>query len=487
MTNPIQRKLFTFSRNESGSGTPLAIGFCVIFIVLGGLAVDYNKAMGERTQMQMATDSAAHAALYSWEFEDVPTSRLNAQTTITGMLPDVAFRDALQDSDYAFGYWDPDLKTFTKDETFEEHKDDPRLSAVQVWAELEPSRANESRNIFLSIIGQDTFTIRTSSTYASYYPPCFNEGFVSDDVVNMQSNSLYLDGFCIHSNEYVSLNQNNFFEPGTVVSMPNLADLDIPESGFEMNEGLEAALRTSRYRLRILRQLPRMFASLRAGEAEHASVAGVTQDDAVLYPIDMSGNGASGVGGLTEEDIMAAMAIYDTDPTLMDAIPRYTTSDTAKKTLNPINFLPPNRIYRLDCTSITDVTLAPGHYSDFVLVTDCPVKMSNGVLLDGVLIATEGDVSASLAQLGLDDNCAEGGGASVWTYGNFSAANGLQAYGTQILALGMIDFTAQANGIEGVSFISFGMIDGTSEGAMGFCDGEGTSDFAEVPYFRAVN
>ena len=482
----LNRNSTPFTNDEDGSATPLAIGFCIIFIVLGGLAVDYNKAVGERTQMQMAADSAAHAALYTWEFEDVPTSLMTAQTAITGMLPDVAFRDALKDTDYAFGYWDWDKMTFTKDENFVDYDDDDEFSsAVQVWTELEPSRSNQSRNIFLSIVGQDKFTIRASSTYAHWYPACFTEGFVSDDPVNMQSNSLYLDGFCIHSNEYVSLNQNNYFESGTVVSMPNLADLDIPESGFEKNEGLQAALRTSMYPLRILRQLPMMFASLRAGKAEYASVASITEDDEVIYPINMSSNGNSG-RGVTEEQILAAME-PDADPSLEEALPRYTKTDTARKTLNPINFLPANRIYQLDCSSLTDLTLAPGVYSDFALVTNCPVNLSNGVILDGVLIASEGDVSASLAQLGLDDNCAEGGGAAIWTYGNFSAANGLQGYGAQILAHGTIDFTAQAGGIEGVSFISYGMIDGTSEGEMGYCNGGGMSAFPKAPLFIAVN
>ena len=485
MKKSLVHNLKSMAEGEEGSGTPLAIGFCVIFIVLGGLAVDYNKAVSERTQMQMATDSAAQAALYRWEFQDVPTALQDAQTTISGILPDVAYRDALKDSDFAFGYWDGEK--FTKDESFERQKDDPRESAVQVWAELEPSRSNQSRNIFLSIVGMDTFTIRASSTYATWYWPCANEGFVAENVVNMQSNSIFLDGFCLHSNEYVSLNQNNFFELGTVVSMPRIADLDIPESGFEKNDGLQAALRSGKYNLRILRQLPRMFASLRAGEAEYASVAGIEQDNNVLYPIDMTTSGRSGRGGLTEEEIMAAVALVDTDPSIAEELPRYSNNDTARKTLNPINFMPPNRIYRLDCTNITGLTLAPGVYSDFALVTNCPVNLSNGVILDGVLIATEGDVSASLAQLGLDDNCAEGGGAAVWTYGRFSAANGLQGYGAQILAWGDIDFTAQAGGIEGVSFMSLGMIDGTAEGEMGFCDGEGTSNFAQAPYFRAVN
>ena len=112
---------------------------------------------------------------------------------------------------------------------------------------------------------------------------------------------------------------------------------------------------------------------------------------------------------------------------------------------------------------------------------------SNPVILDGTLIAAEGDVSASHTQMGLDDACDPGGGSAIWTYGSFQATSGLEGYGAQILALGDIDFTANADGMEGVSFIAGGMIDGTSNGDMGFCDGDGTEDFVAAPYFRAVN
>jgi Flp pilus assembly protein TadG len=459
---PTDSRDTSFIQDEDGAATPLAIGLCVVFIVMGGMAVDFNKAMGERTQMQMATDSAAHAAVYTWEFQSVDTSTDTAMAAITGMLPDVAFRDALQETDIEFGFWDPATGEFTADPTFVEDKNIPLRSAVRAVAELEPDRMNESRNIFLGIIGQDTFTIRTTSTYASYYPPCFNEGFVAQGVVDMQSNSNYLDGFCIHSNTYVSLNQNNFFEPGTVVSMPNLADLDIPQSGFEQNEGLQAALRQGEYRLRILRQLPMMFASLRNGSPKYAAVAGVTEQLEVLWPWE-KGNGANGV----YEEIGA--------------------TDTANKTFEPESFPTPNRIYRANCTGNAKITLSAGTFSNFALVTNCPINTSNGTILNEVLIATEDDVSASHLQIGLDDNCAEGGGASIWSYGNFNAAASLQGYGAQMLVLGDIDFAAQANGIEGVSFIAGGVINGTSENDMGFCNGDGTDDFVAAPYFRMVN
>ena len=478
-----------FAQSEDGSATPLAIGFSIIFIVLGGLAVDFNKAMGERTQLQMAADSAAHAALYTWEFEDIPTSTATAQATITGMLPVVAFRDALQDSDIEYGFWDPDTGSFTIDPNFVEDKDDPRRSAVRAFAELEPERDNESRNILLSIVGQDTFTIRTSSIYASYYPPCFTEGFVAEDIVDLQSGSIYLDGFCIHSNTYVSLNQNNYFEPGTVVSMPNLADLEIPQSGFDQNDGLQEALRTGEYRMRILKQMDEiMMPSLWNGSGVYASVAGVpptTQD--VLWPLDLTLPNGNQTGHPVIEAVVAGndLSVF-TEEEILDA-PRIGPTDLGKKNISPEQFLPRNRIYQLECTGNGDITFSGDTFEDFALVTDCPVNFSNGTLLDGVLLATSEDVSSSHVQLGLDDNCAPDGGAAVWTRGSFSTASDLKGYGAQILALGDISFTAGADGIEGVSFVAAGRIDGTSNGKMGYCDTQGTGNFATAPYFRMVN
>jgi hypothetical protein len=229
-----------------------------------------------------------------------------------------------------------------------------------------------------------------------------------------------------------------------------------------------------------------MFASLRSGSPEYAAMGGVTIQDDVLYPIDMSGNGAN--AGPTDADIAAAFASNINDPTFESTLPRYTSTDNGKKNVSPSAFMPRNRIYRLDCSGNGDITFSGDTFQDFVLVTNCPIKFSNGAVLDGVLIATEGDVSAVAEfQIGLDDNCAEDGNAGIWTYGNFSVPNGLRAYGAQILAQGNIDFTAQANGIEGISFIAGGMVDGTSSGDMGYCDGLGTDNFVEIPYFRAVN
>ncbi len=475
-----------FLADEDGSATPLAIAFVCIFCVIGGLAVDFNKAVSERTQMQLATDTAAHAALYTWEFEDQQASTTKALATITDMLPDIAYRDALLGSDIEYGFYDPDLGTFTVDPTFVEDKDSPLRSAVRATAQLEPERNNASRNIFLRIIDHDTFTIRTSSIYASYFPPCFNEGFVAQDVVDLQSGNSYTDGFCIHSNTYVSMNQNNFFEPGTVVSMPSLADLDIPSSGFEKNEGLQAALRSGSYRLRVLNNLPLRFQSLRDGEIKYTEEAGVTEVLPVLWPADVSsGGGGNGNNGQDNEN---GTGDTSTDTTNTGGVvKRMSSTDTGKKNMTPAHFDIPNRIYQLECSGNGDITFSADTFKDFALVTTCPIKFSNGTILENVIIATEGDVDASHVQIGKDDSCDAGGGAAIWTYGDVKTASALSGFGAQILALGDIQFTANADGIQGVSFIAGGRIDGTSNSNMGFCNNGGTENFQEDPYFRMVN
>ena len=45
-----------FYRDEDGSVTPFALFMVLIFCTIGGLAVDFNKAVSERSQLQNAAD-----------------------------------------------------------------------------------------------------------------------------------------------------------------------------------------------------------------------------------------------------------------------------------------------------------------------------------------------------------------------------------------------------------------------------------------------
>ncbi|MDW4497019.1 TadE/TadG family type IV pilus assembly protein [Sulfitobacter sp. D35] len=445
----LRAALHRFRRAEDGTATILFLFFALIFIVMGGLAIDFNKAMQERTNLQVTADTAAHAALYTRQnVSDPADARNQALDAVNGMLRNDVYGAALVASDIDFGTWDQDTLTFTVDQN--------SRTAVRVQPDMTSERGNASRNLLLRIIGQSTFDLRRRSIYSTYFPPCFNEGFVAEQVVDIQSNNAYFDGFCLHSNTYVSLNSNNFFEPGTVVSMPDTNDLDLPNSGFETNEGLQLALRNGAYHLRLLKVLPEIINSLYAGNLDV-----LENYSSKFQPV-----------GFTE------------------AAPTTLTPKSGKLSVADFNQGP--TFYKADCSKgKSSVTIETGTYENVVFVTNCTINFQNGVVLEESIFATTNtaikSVVASHVRMGADDNCAAGGGALIMTLGGFEAASSLQGYGAQILAVKDIQFAANADGIEGVSFQSLGRIDGTSNMNMGFCEGEGTEDFLKAPYFRMVD
>lgn len=450
--NPI---VFSWIKDDDGATSVLSLFFVLIVLMVGGLAIDYNKAVSERTQLQITADTAAHAALYTRESNDEQAAKTKAMTTVSGMLPERQFgAQALLETDINFGIWDADNAAFTEDSASK--------TAVRVRTQMVDERGNASRNHLLQLAGYDTIDITAESVYSTYYPDCFTEGFVAEDAVDIQSNNSFSDGFCIHSNNVVHLNSNNYFEPGTVVSMPNLNDLDMPKSGFEKNEGLQTALRQGKYRMRLLAQLPDIIDSFWNAEPENLPPY-VTSND--VYTVDSKK--------------------YPGLPADMD-IPK-----EGGNALIPFNFKP-HAVNRLNCSGSGKITLDVGLYSNFVFITDCAVTFANGVLLEDVVVATTDTGAKSLTspqglQIGRNDNCTPGGGATLMTLGGFDAAANLSVYNGQILALGDINFAANADGVKGASFVSTGRIDGTSNMTMGFCKNRGMENAYRAQYFRMVN
>jgi len=268
---------------------------------------------------------------------------------------------------------------------------------------------------------------------------------VAEDIVDVQSNNQYLNGFCIHSNTHVEVNSNNYFESNVIVSMPDRRDIVMPNSGLQSNDGLSDALRDRTYKMRILNRLEEIIDNLFAGGDRFA-------------PDYVSGSGLIDFGSNT-------------------------------KKVNADDFTT-GRIHTKYCSSKGSITIeADTVLSNVVLVTNCQIKYGNGVVLENVILATSntGDksVTGSHIQIGRDDNCAKDGGSQILTMGGFHSSSHIKTYGGQIIAMGDIDFAANADGIAGASFISGGRIDGTSNMTMGFC-GDGMERNFSAVYFRMV-
>ncbi len=420
-------------RNEDGGITVLNVFLVVVIALLGGVAIDMANLITARTQLQIAADVAAHAAIYTRDSEDKDDAKAKAVELALQNMPDSVYGEILTVDDIHFGTWDKASQTFTIN-------DDLR-GAVYVKTDRLSEKANAVTAFLLQFAGFNNFDVVTTSVFETYRPSCLREGFVAEERVDMQSNNGFYNGFCIHSNSHVEVNNNNFFEPGTIVSMPNVEDLVLPSSGFEKNEGLEAALREGEMNIRILDRIV---------DIEN----GMTDPDSRYYR-----------DWVTQPEVIT-----------LEAGSKLNASE-----------LTSGRVHEVKCGGSGTLTFQAELFTDAVVMTDCEVKFQGSELHDFTVIsrATSDDaISASSNPIfGRDDDCADGGGAQIVTYGGYKSAAKLSMFGSQLLAAGDVNFAAQASGIKGASIIAGGEIDGTSLAQMGFC-GSGMTDNFEAEYFR---
>jgi hypothetical protein len=422
--------------NCEGSVTLLGLYMFVVGTMIGAFALDYTHLQATKTQLQVAADQAAHAALYNRRTMSEADAKKAAMEIIQPLLPSGKYGEIIASSNIEFGFFDRDSLQFTSESE--------SSKAVRVTTSMLAEKNNAAPSYLFMMLGVDHFDIRASATFMTYQPGCLKEGLMADGVVDLQSNNSFTNGFCIHSNTYVSINQNNSFEPGTVVSMPNISDLDLPSSGFDKNGGLQEALRDQRMNLNVLNRL-----------------------DDIRSGLD------SGVGQYIPTYISSPETAYVRAKTV--------TQD----------MLSPNRINRVDCQgSRLTINGSSTAIENVVIITSCPISFANGSKIANAAIFTTDASAKSITapqglQIGKNDNCAEGGGAQLITMGGVSVAAGLSMFGGQILAKRDVDFAANADGMQGASIVTRGKINGSSNSKMGFCLSGMEQNF-KTDYYRMV-
>jgi hypothetical protein len=309
-------------------------------------------------------------------------------------------------------------------------------------------RANSLPTFMLKIIGFDDWNVIRRSIYERYIPRCTVEGFMSEVLVDVTSNNVFQEGFCVHSNEVVELQNNNVFEPRAMVSMPDLTNLSIPSSGMDTNTGLEEALRMGFYDIAVSERIAAM----------HALVPDRTS---ALYPdhyltthVELRPNSNQRLEeGVWEE----------------------------------------GRIHRIQCPNENrkiriprDTVLREG-----VLITNCQLEFGQGAALEDVIVLSTNTTPRAIdgpssVRLGRDDGCDPGGDAQIITLGGVNVASGLSIFGSRIIAEGDVNFTAQADAVQGASILSNGEIRGTANGLAGTCGVDGMPTSLTRPYFRIV-
>jgi hypothetical protein len=248
-----------------------------------------------------------------------------------------------------------------------------------------------------------------------------------------------VNGFCVHSNEYVELNNGILFEPNTVLSMPDRRGLIQPTAGNSI--GVQDALRDGVYQMRLVSMLP---------------------------------------------DIIAGL--IDLDPKWL---PDYITSSTVKtvpRTAGPSDF-DAGTVHVITCTGGQKINFSANMlFQDMILVTNCEIHFASDAQLINAVIATthtgaNSINSAAKMTIGRDDGCAADGGSQILSLGSIDFSAGLELFGGQIVATDDISFAANATGVEGASIVAGGVVSGTSNMTMGFCGGGMERNFSAV-YFR---
>lgn len=442
--------------DEDGSITVLALFLFVAVCVVLGITLDVSNAYSTRTQLQVAADTGGHAALY------MRTGKYLTEDDAKEVAANLAAKNLVADpvnnvvgvEDIEFGIWNRETRIFT-----------PRsgsYSAVRVTATRSRARDNQLETFLLGFAGLNYWNISTHSVTETYRPGCLREGMVSEDVLDIQSNNGFAANFCLHSNTYISVNQNNIFDAGSIVSMPDLGLFEMPHSGYERNDGLEEALRENFYEIHVLDRIQTFIEGIESG---------------LRFVPDY-------IDSTTVNEIPGdRFAVTDFEAGKIYRLNCETTVVKGKTTTTSV-------ASKVTISKSTAVSPTATDLNEVVIIAECPVQFGRDVVLDDVVFFNESTDPESFTApdgltIGRDDLCSPGGGAQLLTFGGMRFAADLGIFGGQLIAKQDIQFAARAGAMEGASIISGGEIDGTSNAEMGYC-GSGMEDNFEVDYYRLV-
>ena len=440
----------SFLTDETGGGTVMGLLWFILLVGITGLAVDTTDGFRNRTMLQATGDASALAAAIDLPdraavvASAVAYSADNMGTDINGSV--------LDPEDVNIGLWDSATRSLDTGSAFPD--------AVMVTVNRSADNANAVPVNFLRIIGLETWNVTAQAVAQRFIPGCLRDGLIAREFVDISSNNGFVRNICVHGEQGVNIQSNNYFESGVNVSMPSLEMLEIPASGMTSNPGLPAALRENHLDPRMVNHIDEIIAKLR----------------------DPS---------------------LDTD--LVSVIPSYIDANLPvipednKMDFTALNFAPGSgRIYEIDCKGNPTVSVPSGiTLSNVAIVIECSLIVTPDSTLTNVVLASYSvgtgqnaldlvniNIAANV-QLGAPDNCRPGGGVQIFSPASVKIASSATIDGVQIVAANDIELGASDMGVNGISAQAGGDITLTSNNMFGLCSG-GAPDLFTVPYYRLV-
>jgi len=432
----------SFIRDDRGGYTVWSLTWFMLYVALGGIAVDMSDAFRNQTLLQSTADASALAGVISLSDQaDVVNQAMaysvdNMDVQINGGV--------LNPAEVTVGTWDFAARTFTPGGS--------TPNAVRAVTRRDSDNNNPLATAFLPILafaGIDAtrFNISVEAVAARGVPSCINDGFVALNTTDMRSNNGYYNDICIHGqnvivdpgqNHAVDLQNGNFFELGVQVSMPDLNWLPNRQNLCNNNTGLCDAKVEGDLWPKDIARLGDIIAGLRRLDPDYLPEFMVTKD-------------ASG-------DLQVAGGVTIEEP----------PSGSLPPTLTPMT------VYVLNCNG--QVQLPGVLIEQVVIVATCRIHSSSGTHIEDAVLATDYTGSnaaihmAAQSTLGRADYCTDGGGLEIYTPGDVHLAAQGEWHGLRIVSGGEVKFTSKNVGIHGMSVQAIN-IDMSSNNDFGLCAG----------------
>lgn len=464
----------SFKDDLRGGMTVFGLFFFLFSGILGAIAVDVTSLYAARTHLQIAADQAAHAALYNATVigKDEDDAKLAAIALVSATLPLAKYGITIEPEDIQFGKYNATADAFTTAGS--------GVDAVRAQTSFSDEHSNSAPTFLFRLIRLRSFEIYADSIFATYDPECLSDGFVANDVVNMQNQNFFGKGTCVHSNSKVELQVNNQFEQaanefeqGATLSMPGGEQtVVVPGDKIEDVDGLVQALADGDLDIRVLDRIENMI-------YQYQNPTGT----------DFPHPGVSG------DEIGWPSYIHADDRTMQTLV--------VDKTIDS-NALAAGGVYYVECGGNGTLTIESGNggtaplpvLTEVVLITPCKVSFGQGSSVQNARVISLSDHSKSFsASNGLSlgsvgsDGCEENG-AQLISMGGMDFAGNFTAYGSQAFSMGDIKFAATPsapNDFKGISIVADGRIDMASHvNLQAGCDPSGAGEQITASYFRMV-
>ena len=417
--------------DESGIGSIAGLYIFIAVLLVGGVAIDYTNAVHTRAQLQAVADSAALAGARHLA-DGIEAVRMAAIDHA-----DMHGSGLLRDEDIVIGTWKDGI--FTADES--------TPVAVRVMARRTRASDNPLMTQLLFLVGIRSIDVAAGTVAAGGVGSaseikihCSGGGFVARGSVTGNSANSYLDGFCLHGETAIHLHNNNHFESGTRVSLPDLANLHEHRN----NHGLFDALKLGSHDFARAEGLPDLFTRI--------------LDD--------------GISGTALPPQIIGGPVYLNQITQSQSLQR-------------------GMLYIVD----GNVTLrGPRLFEDVAIYATGNINVRSNVRLNDVLLAAEGNITtASNVNIGsiTPDFCSrEVYSSYLFSLGDVTFNSNIELRGTLVLSQGNVPFNSNIRTSHGAHVEALGTITYNSANTFRGCgdplDSEVEFDEEELTAIRLV-